>query len=361
VSAPTPGEAAGDSPRVLFRSHNRRGLGHLMRALNVAREIRAISPGAGIVLHTRNPSTAQFCPPDVEWVLDDGNDPANGWHATLRAVDPDVVVYDTMIPDDPYTEPIPAAARVAYVMRRCADERHQAIVESAFLERVDVAVVPHDRDEFDRPVPDSIADRLVFVGPIVRAPDPVRAACLRARHGLDGATRVIVSSAGGGGFAETAEPFFDGVWDAHRRLGGDPGLRHVVVLGPHNGGAREALPGMRLVKSEPDLVDLFALADLVISEGGYNSVNEIRLVGAPACFVPGRRRWDDQLQRVRALEARGLAAVVEPGPAADTGARIAAIADDHALLASLRRRNRELPVLPGNHGAARAILGARAA
>lgn len=345
----------GGTPCILFQSHNRRGLGHLMRSLNVARELRELAAQARIVVHSRNPSAGRFCPRDVEWILDDGAD--RGWHATLRDVHPDVVVYDTLVPAEPEREPIPPGARVVYVMRRCTDERHQAIAQSAFLDRVDLAVVPHERHEFDHAVPERIAGRTVFAGPIVRSPDPARRERLRDRYGLASARQVIVSSAGAGGFADTAGPFFDAVWDAHERLrAGADGLRHVVVLGPHNDDARTALPGMTVVASEPDLVDLFSLADLVVSEGGYNSVNEIRRVGVAACFVPGRRRWDDQTQRVRALEADGLAAVAIGDSPRVVGAQIAAVARDPRRLSDLRRRSRDHALEPGNRRAAQAIL-----
>lgn len=345
------------APCVLFQSHNRRGLGHLMRSLNVAREVRELAADARIVIHTRNASTAQFCPRDVEWILDDGD--AHGWHATLRAVAPDVVVYDTLIPAEPENEPIPASTRVAYVMRRCTDERHASIARSGFLDRVDVAVIPHERDEFDQPIPERIAGRTVFAGPIVRSPAPGRSDRLRRRYDLVGARQILVSCAGGGGFAETAGPFFDAVWDAHERLAGCAhGLRHIVVLGPHGSGDRVPLPGMTVVEAEPDLIDLFALADLVVSEGGYNSVNEIRRVGAAAIFIPGRRRWDDQAQRVLALEEQGLAVVASESTPRRLGAEIAALAHDADRLRELRRRSRALTLDPGNRRAARAILNA---
>lgn len=345
---------------VLFRSHNRRGLGHMMRAINIAREIRCVAPDARIVLSTRNPSTGQFCPDDVEWVLESGR--ATDWAATVRAVDPDVVVYDTLIPGVDELACVPAAARVAYVMRRCNDERHDEILASGILDGVDVMVVPHDRDEFDRPIPLAVAERTIFTGPIVRSPDPGKAGALRSRYDLETAGRTIVSCAGGGGFKETAEPFFDAIWDAHARLAPRiPELRHVVVLGPHHVGERVALPGMSLVKSEPDLVDLFALADLVVSEGGYNAVHEILRAGVPGCFVPGNRRWDDQGQRVRLLETRGQAAVVAHGEPAAMGAQIADLAGNAERLAALRRRIGNMGTETGNRRAAEAILGCAAA
>jgi UDP-N-acetylglucosamine:LPS N-acetylglucosamine transferase len=40
-------------------------------------------------------------------------------------------------------------------------------------------------------------------------------------------------------------------------------------------------------------------ADVVVSGGGYHSFHELRAVGIPAVFIPQRRRYDDQHERVR--------------------------------------------------------------
>jgi UDP-N-acetylglucosamine:LPS N-acetylglucosamine transferase len=341
-------------PRILFQSHNRRGLGHLMRALNLAREIRALEPGADILVHARNPSARSFCAPHAECVVEDASTGARGWRETARAFAPDVVVYDTMLPKAPADEPL---ARRAYVMRKCVPERQQEIFADPFLATVDVALIPHSPAEFGYELPPALAPRCVFTGPIVRAPDPTLHDALRRRHGLEPGRFTLLSTAGGGGFAATAGPFFDAVWTAHARVAErHPDLRHVVVLGPHRDAAPAPLPGMSVVQAEPELVTLFTLADLVVSEGGYNSVNEIRLTKTPAVFVPGTRRYDDQRERVDELAALGLAVVADGTPGA-VAARIADVAAAPEALRAMRERYAADRVDAGNRRAAAAILG----
>jgi predicted glycosyltransferase len=342
-----------DGPRILFQSHNRRGLGHLMRAVNLAREIRALEPTAEILVHARNASARSFCAPHATCVVEDAATGADAWRDVARSFGPDVVVYDTMLPKEPAGEPL---ARRAYVMRKCVPERQEAIFADPFLDTVDLALVPHSAAEFGYAVPAALAPRCVFAGPIVRAADPRAYAALRRRHRLESRHFTLVSTAGGGGFAATAGPFFDAVWTAHADLAARiPVLRHVVVLGPHRDATPAPLPGMSVVQAEPELVSLFALADVVVSEGGYNSVNEIRLTKTPAVFVPGVRRYDDQRERVDELAALGLAAVADGEPAA-VAARIAEVAGAPPALRAMRARYLTDRMDAGNRRAAAAIL-----
>jgi predicted glycosyltransferase len=348
----------GGGPVVLFQSHNRRGLGHLMRGLNIAREVLALRPDARVVMHTRNASAPAFCPDGVTCVVD-ADDPAAGWRSTLASLRPDVVVYDTMTPADPASEPLPPGARVVHVLRRMVADEHDRVVASGFLDRCDAVVVPHTQDEFGLPLPPSVEVRTVFAGTIARRPDPAGTQAVREAYDVRADRPLLVSTAGGGGFADTAVPFFEAVRAVHeqavRRLGPE-GLRHVVVLGPNFTGEAPDLPGARVVRVEPRLVDLFALADLVVSEAGYNSVSELRLLGVPAVFVPGRRRLDDQAARATELARAGGALVVDPDPDLLASTVTGLLADPERMVV-MRRNALAGRLVPGNRAAARHVLG----
>jgi UDP-N-acetylglucosamine:LPS N-acetylglucosamine transferase len=88
----------------------------------------------------------------------------------------------------------------------------------------------------------------------------------------------------------------------------------------------------------------------VVAEGGYNTVNEIRLVGTPTAFVPGERRWDDQERRVEELAAAGL------GVVADDAAAIIDLALDDDRRAAIRQALTAARPTPGNELAAEAII-----
>ena len=341
--------------RVLFRCPGKRGLGHLVRGLNIAREIRALEPSADIRFYTRGAAGPALVCGEFPCVVEPG--PAHAeWDRLIAEHRPDVVVDDTLLRDEGGALP-PGALR-AYVMRKSRGERHEAIVASELLRRVDVVIVPHTEQEFGLPLPPALRARSVFTGPIIRRPTTDGARRARTRYGASDDDFLLVSTAGGGGFAETAATLFATATAAHDRLAERlPGLRHVVVRGPNFTGAIEARAGMTVVGFEAEMVDLLAGADLVLAEGGYNTVNELRLARTPAVFLPGARAYDDQAERVRGLAERGSAAIVTAGSPHDAAAEIAAVACSRRRLEQMRASARNESLETGNRAAAAAILG----
>ena len=327
-----------------------------MRGLNLAREVSALAPGATVTMHTRNGSAPSLCPAGVTCVVEDPARPSTGWQEVLSALAPDVVVYDTMLPSA--LDPVPSSARVGYVMRRCRPQPQADVFANRFLmDRVDAVVVPHTAADFGYPVPDWLQERVRYAGVICRRPDPAVQARLRSSYGLAPGTFVLVSTGGAGGFADSAAPFLEAVAAVQRRLADGDGVRHIVVLGPQRRGELPDLAGALVVESEPAMVDLFAVADLVLAEGGYNSVAELRLVKTPAVFLPGVRALDDQEQRVRALAGLGLAVVLAGATPADVADEVAALVRSPARLAQIRARYRDDTVELGNRSAAAHLLG----
>jgi predicted glycosyltransferase len=344
-------------PRLLFQSRNRRGLGHLMRGLNLARAIRRQDPAIDIVFYARHHSADALCGPEFRAIVERDSDGMGHWPEVVHAVAPDLVVYDTMLPADPAEVQAAPAARRVFVMRKVRDDKQADALSHPFLEQVDLVLVPHTRDEFGHSLSPALDAKTAFVGPIVRLPDATRQERVRSTYHLAPGDFVLTSTVGGGGFADQAEAFFATVYAIHRaveqRL---PRLRHIVVQGPNFGGALAPLPGMTVVEYEPDLIDLLAISDLVVAEGGYNTVNEIRVARTPAVFLPSIRNLDDQEERVRALERAGLAAVcvgLEPDAIA---ARVAEVCTAPAWLAGVRRRYTADRVDTGNQAAAERIL-----
>src|SRR3954454_14532045 len=366
--------------RILFRCPGKRGLGHLVRGLNIAREVRALDPTADVRFYTRGAAAPALVRGEFECVIERDADALVAWNRLVADHRPDVVVDDTLLRDEGGA--LPDGVRRAYVMRKSRAERHAAIVASDLLARIDVVIVPHDEAEFAHVLPAALRARSVFAGPIIRRPTAAGAQRARARYGAGDGAFLLVSTAGGGGFAGTAARLFATAGAprrrparrparpprlsatagaARRRLAGRVAdLRHVVVRGPNFTGEIEALPGMSVVDFEPEMGELFAGSDLVLAEGGYNTVNELRLARTPAVFVPGARAYDDQEERAAALAARGSAAIVDgaaPERAADD---IAAIACSPERLAHMRACAGRETLRTGNRAAAAAILGCTA-
>ena len=344
--------------RLLFQTHNRRGLGHLMRGLNLARAVRRLEPDADILFYARNKSADSLCGPAFRAFVEPDDHGTPHWPELMRAFAPDVVIYDTMLPKDPSTEAAVTGARRVYVMRKMRDEKQDGVFSHPFLDCIDLVLIPHTRDEFDHVLPPDLDARSAFVGPIIRQPEPANQDRLRVTYGIEPGAFVLTSTVGGGGFAEQAEAFFRAAYAVHHRLAPRmPRLRHLVIQGPNFAGTLAPLPGMTVVDYEPDLIDLLALSDLVIAEGGYNTVNEVRVAKTPAVFLPSPRNLDDQEERVRALEQRGLAAVSDAEDPEAVAARVEALVTSPTWLDEVRRRYADDQPHTGNQAAAERILG----
>ncbi len=293
--------------------------------------------------------------------IDLTTDTDEAWPDTCRRVRPAVVVHDTK-PAGDLTATGDGSATVL-VMRKRRDDQHDELLRTPGLDRVDCFVIPHDEDEFDLPVPDRIVDRCHFVGPIARAPRPGARAEMRSHYGLSDGDFLVTATVGGGGFTEQADRFFDlvavilpSIMEAR------PEAVAIVVLGPNYDNPvmtrrLRHLPTTSVVDVEPRMVDLLAASDLVIAEGGYNTVTEIRVAGVPAVFLPSARTLDDQHDRVEHVAAMGAALAVDPGrPAVETVTTVRRALDD-GRLASMRSAMVAHPPRLGNCAAAELIVG----
>jgi hypothetical protein len=342
--------------RVLFQARNRRGMGHMMRGLNIARALSDIEPAAGILFYLRTAPPAGLWDDALPYVIEDNPDSLAHWPGVVAEFRPDVVVYDTMLPEDAGVESLPASARCVYVMRKCLGDRQRAIFANPFLERVDAIVVPHSAAEFGHAIPEHVRSRTTCVGPIVRLPDVRVQAALRSSYGIGDDDFVLTSTVGGGGYGAQAGAFFETIFDAHRRIAGAiPRLKHLVVQGPNYAGTLTPLPGMTVIAFEPEMVNLLALSDLVIAEGGYNTVNEIGITRTPAIFLPSERGHDDQEERVQALARDGCGFVYRPLDGAAVAAKVIELGGEAGVLQAIRDRYASDPVPAGNRHAARII------
>ncbi|MEZ4353747.1 MAG: glycosyltransferase [Myxococcota bacterium] len=339
-------------PRIVFRIHNRRGVGHWMRSHNIAREILALEPESEIVFLARGGAPFEPGDPRIRHVVAE-----SGARPSLRELDrlgfaPDVVVDDTILPDE---RPEPGVRHV-FVLRKRRREGLDSLVADGALDAVDRIIVPHGEDELGDCLPASLRRRLDFVGPIARAATAAGRARVRRAYGVGPGTRLLVSTPGGGGFREDVRRLVGIAGRVHDRLVGDD-WRHVLVLGP-NAVDEEAPRDERMivVRSEPELPALLAEACCVISAAGYNTVQEIRLAGRPAVLLPGDRKYDDQTERAEAFARAGHGWCVDPTDAEAAATRIVACLEDAIGLARAEASLARSPLVVGNRAAAEVVL-----
>jgi UDP-N-acetylglucosamine:LPS N-acetylglucosamine transferase len=250
-------------------------------------------------------------------------------------------------------------------MRQCKADKQQEIFASPVLAQIERILIPHTPAEFAYPLPVALQPKTFFVGPIVRPLRPETQAELRHKYGLREEHFVLISTVGGGGFTEQAAAFFATVVAVHQGLAAHlPQLQHVVIQGPNFRSATPAVasaPGLRVIAHEPELSNLFALANVVIAEGGYNTVAELRLAQTPAIFLPSPRKYDDQEERVRALEQQGVAWVFREHRAEAIVQTLIEFAGSPQWAKDIRARYARARLEPGNRVAAERILEVAAA
>jgi radical SAM protein with 4Fe4S-binding SPASM domain len=357
--------------RVAFHAINGVGLGHLVRAMCVAKEVLAASPGSQVLVLTnaRDPSMltaagvdfvqfpARLAEPHADpsrvetALLEDEEDAALG--AALGAFAPHVVVFDTHAPPRLVARATELGARTVLVLRELRPEALAAFLASGAARAFDRVVVPHEPSEVDARPLEAAGLSVRVVGPVVR-PGATLQAPSRARKG---APRVV-ALAGGGGQPVDARRYMRAVADAHLLARARvPSLETVLVTGPY-GAPPEGVRGLRglTVKGAlPDLGPLLASATLVVSQCGYNAVAELRALRKPAVLVPAYRKSEDQSARARRLARVGAAVLARP-EARSIASRVEVLLTTPGALDAMSAAHERAPLVPGNRAAAEAVL-----
>ncbi|HEY2962027.1 MAG TPA: glycosyltransferase [Pyrinomonadaceae bacterium] len=131
-----------------------------------------------------------------------------------------------------------------------------------------------------------------------------------------GPPHVLITTGGGGDGNRMIQTYLEGLSNLPRNVA----LKSTIVFGPQMSAEKRAsliadfayLADVEFREFEPDLTELYAGADLVVSMAGYNTVCELLSFGRNAILVPRAEPVKEQLIRARLLAAAGLFEVVEP-------------------------------------------------
>ena len=204
-------------------------------------------------------------------------------------------------------------------------------------------------------IPASVQTKLEYCGYIVRDPPAEEeSGALRQRYGLPPAGPLVVATVGSGSDGYPVLAAARAALDRMRAR--HPKLVAILVTGPFMP-AREraklqagATATCRVV-AEAETFALMAAADAIVSMGGYNSVCEALAVARPLVIVPRATQKVEQQIRAETLAAHGLARWVHPtdaGPETLAAALGWALGQDRETHARLVRA-----VIPAFDGAAR--------
>jgi UDP-N-acetylglucosamine--N-acetylmuramyl-(pentapeptide) pyrophosphoryl-undecaprenol N-acetylglucosamine transferase len=296
--------------RVVFQAPNTVGLGHISRLAAVALALRERDPDAAVLFAVEGDDhgllAAAGLPrvsiPGLEllsdaWAMwpgaDQGALTAGLADAFVAATRPDLVVFDC-VPNWAFLATVRRrGVPFAVCLRKMKSEPLRGLLDQ--VRGADLVLVPHAPGEMD--VPAELAARTRHVGRIVRP---------AVGSATPGASARVVVTGGGGGYPGTVE-FYNAALEALeicRRA--DPATTALLVTGPLFKDWRRLRPasGVQVVPFEPDLAGVFAAADVVICQAGYNTVAEVASLGVAAICVPAERVLDDQHERARETAAR---------------------------------------------------------
>ncbi len=305
-------------PRVLFATSNGTGLGHLNRAMAIARRLEQGAEVSVFTLSQAAPvvAAAGF---EVSYLASyrrPGSGSDRAWNLRLRNFfaalveerAPDVVVFDGVHPYRAVTDVLSRAGAPPSVW--CRRPMWRAGSSVAPLRRqgaFDVVLEPGELAAAnDRGPTRELRGDAVAVPPIVYLDrdellDRERAA---AELGLDPGRRTALVTLGQGGEVDAA------VARTLAALGRDEEIQIAAL-------ESSLAPGLDVPDDVVHLRSTFPMSrylrafDLAVSAAGYNGFHELIAFGVPTLFVPMARNTDDQFGRARWAAAAGAGLAVE--------------------------------------------------
>ena len=351
--------------RVLFATSNGTGLGHLNRAMAIARRLPdgfetsffTLSQAAPVVAATGH---------EVDYLASyrrnaSGTDRA--WNMRLRRMletllderRPDVVVFDGVHPYRALTHVLTAEGAPPSIWTRrpmwragsSAAPLRRAGAFDAVLEPGELAA------ELDRGPTVALRDAARRVDPIVLLD---RAELLNrdraaSELGLDPSRRTALVSLGQGGEVDRA------VARTLRVLTSQPGLQ-VAALQSSIAAGLEVPDGVVHLRSTFPMSRYFHAFDMAVAAAGYNAFHELIALGVPSLFVPMARNTDDQPARARWAASSGVGLAVSGASDPELEARLEELADPAE---GERLRSRCAEAFPGNGAGASAAMVAKVA
>jgi len=323
--------------KIAYHAINQTGLGHAMRLLAVATAVRAAAPETHQLFATdaHIPDYLKQCGfPSVILPLDDTG-PYAGFDRRARSVPktavrtmlyhvlksygPHATVFDTHFSGRLTERLAGEGMSVALVLRKARASYLETLINEYNLQCFQRILVPHTDVDFASDLPPPLVRRLErlanwrYVGPIAKSADVADLARCTAAHGIADRETIVLITGGSGGYDAYHERYMQVVCEAAAILKRDtPGVRILVTSGPY-GKIRKDLfpPEVEVLGWCADLALLMFRADLVISQGGYNSIMEIWQAGARACVAAAPRLHEDQSERLVALAERGAFAKID--------------------------------------------------
>lgn len=155
--------------------------------------------------------------------------------------------------------------------------------------------------------------RIKVFGPLVKRVSKKAELIVRDKYGFKKDDFLILATFGGGGFIKNNQrelvKLLSIFLNCFKEIASEnKKIKFVVITGPFVDKKFPLLKNDNIIikKYEPNFPELIKLSNLVICQGGHNTLNEVVLVKTPAIVTPVEREgYDDQLLRAKKLEKKG--------------------------------------------------------
>jgi predicted glycosyltransferase len=348
----------GNAHTFLLYAQDGKGMGHIARTTTIARHLLAAYPNSVAYITTESPAIAEFTLPDrCDYLKLPVRLTPAGIHGTdaeevaardrfrmnvrsriLReaalALQPDLVLVDheplgrkgefrdglfALKEQSPETTFIFGLRDIMDGVSRTREMWQELGVYDALEHLYDGIAVYGSQELYDvakaYAIPPSVVPKLHYCGYVVRELPVVDSNAIRRQHGLPSEGPLLIATVGGGsdgyGLLAAAQKAILAL-QAER-----PDLCAILVTGPLMPGDQRSIlqaqdtPRCRVV-AHADNLQLMAVADAIVSMGGYNSVCEALSVGRPLVIVPRSTHKVEQQVRAQTLAAHGLARWIHP-------------------------------------------------
>jgi len=310
--------------KIMMHTVNGEGLGHLNRTVTIAKSLKELDTSIEILFITNSRFTRMISDAGFRYVKLPhltmeklvNKEIRRIFMDTVESFDPDIIVYDTHFPSDFVTYADRKGIANILVLRKFRNKLFSRYIRKmeesgSVFSKFQKIILPHTRQDFlSFGVSSSTMVRIlsnskyVFSGPVIKKPSIEKRKKIRLKYGIDNKTFTVIAVCGAGGGEEQAEEigrYLNFVEKISGKLHESiPNLKFIVVKGPFN---RRKIGDnqMLVVDYEENLMELMTVSDIIISTGGYNSINEISASGKPSIIFPLRKTHDDQKERASIL------------------------------------------------------------
>jgi UDP-N-acetylglucosamine:LPS N-acetylglucosamine transferase len=232
-------------------------------------------------------------------------------NAIFKKNKPNVVIFETFLPDDFNKLKFPTSARKILILKTGIKDNIKQLLDLTEKKFFDDIVVLDDVDGENRRLVTAANKHLgrnIFSSfkSIIKPLKFINIENVRTKYSIGDGYTVLVTVGGGGYVDNTGKSesvllvdLFNRVYDELKDK--IKNIKFIILSGYFSDECLKIENNFIIERHENNFMELLGLVDLAISQAGVNTVNEIRMVGVPTIFIPAKRSNDDQYGRVQKM------------------------------------------------------------